>query len=76
MNLGRKGMKMAFHDLKLNKIVKALQFNRFPIKYMLVGHIQMTTDTFGHKHDQEVSSYNKWYHCQTEKKEKGTQMAR
>lgn len=37
---------------------------------MLVGHIQMTGDTLDYKYGQELPSYNKWYHFQTERKRK------
>lgn len=37
---------------------------------MLVGHNQMITDTLNFKHSQQLPSYNKWYHCQTQRKKK------
>lgn len=37
---------------------------------MLVGHIQMTSDTPDYKHGQGLLSSNKWYHFQTERKKK------
>lgn len=30
----------------------------------------MTSDTLDYKHGQELPSYNKWYHFQTERKKK------
>lgn len=37
---------------------------------ILVGHIQMASDTLDDKHSQGLPSHNKWYHFQTEGKER------